>query len=151
MHKMEKRDESRRLFVDEGLTYPEIVRAMRIPLSTVKSWGMKGKWKQARQAYQHSGETLDASIDKAKLLIIDKLVNVFNGAAPFESEVVYATVKAGMFLLLLQADCGRGNSQAVLNLLEALNKTDDRIGRVPKSTHRSRGGDGHRGGNRTRP
>ena len=151
MHKMEKRDESRRLFVDKGLTYPEIVRAMRIPLSTVKSWGVKGKWKQARQAYQQSGETLDASIDKAKLLIIDKLMNVFNGATPFESEAVYATVKAGVFLLLLQADCGRGNSQAVLNLLEAVNKTDERIRRVPKRTHLSRVRDGHRGGNRTRP
>ena len=68
-------------------------RAMRIPLSTLKSREVKGKWKLARQ--QRYGITLDASIEKAKLLIVDKLMNVFNGAAPFESEVVYATVKAG--------------------------------------------------------
>jgi len=144
---MEKRDESRRLFVDEGLTYSEIARAMRIPLGTLKCWGVKGKWKLARQ--QRYGDTLDASIEKAKLSIIDKLINVFNGAAPFESEVVYATVKAGEFLLLLQADRGRENSQAVLDLLKALNKTDERIERVPKSAHRSKRRDGHRGANRT--
>ena len=96
MHKMEKRDETRRLFVDEGLTYPEIARAMRIPIGTLKSWGVKGTWKQARQAYQRSGETLDASIDKAKLLIIDKLVNVFNGAA---------RSKARWFTLPLKREC----------------------------------------------
>jgi hypothetical protein len=132
MYKLQKRDEARRLFVEADLTYEEISRALKVSEAGLKNWGKTHDWKRARGEYQHSLESLDTTLAQAGQLIAAKLVNVFNGAEPFDSQVVYATVKAGVLLLLLQADRGKGNSKAVLELLEALNMNDERVRRVVK-------------------
>ena len=137
MYKKEIRDEARRLFVEGGLTYREVARQIRMSVNNLKRLGKRGNWKQERNKYQGSAESLGAQIAGAKMLVIDKLSKTFDGAAPFDSQTVYATVKAGVLLLLLQADSGKGNPKAVLDLLEKLNETDERVLRMLKSAGRS--------------
>ena len=138
MYKKEIRDKARSLFVEGGLTYLEVARRIGMSVNNLKRWGKRGNWKQERSKFQSSAESLDAQIARAKFLVVDKLSKTFDGAATFDSQTVYATVKAGVLLLLLQADSGKGNSRAVLDLLETLNEIDERVLRMLKSAARSR-------------
>ena len=137
MYSAEDRQKSRNLFVESGLTYKEVAREIGMSINNLKRLGKKGKWKLERDKYESSAESWDAQITRAKFLVVDKLLKMFEGIAAFDSQAVYAAVKAGMLVLLLQADAGKGNPKAVLDLLEKLNEADERVLRTLKRSARS--------------
>lgn len=137
MYKPQKRKEARNLFVESGLSYEDVARETGVSLNNLKKWGVKGGWTKQREDYQRSGESLNATISRSMQLIVDKLADAFGGGVTLNSQNIFATVRAGTFLLLLQANEGQGNPTAVLDLLKALNKNDSDVHRVLKRADRA--------------
>uniref|UniRef100_A0A6M3IT31 Uncharacterized protein n=1 Tax=viral metagenome TaxID=1070528 RepID=A0A6M3IT31_9ZZZZ len=70
----EIRDTAEEMYVEQGLTYEQIVEALKVGRNTLLKWGAEREWKSRREEYCDANGTLRASLVKLRQKMIMKAI-----------------------------------------------------------------------------
>ena len=69
-YSLEIQHRAKTLFVEEGKTYDEVEKETEASLSTLKKWGIEGKWMEERKDFEQRFLSMTTGLDK---LIIEQI------------------------------------------------------------------------------